>query len=218
MICFNNKKSAFSLLELFFVLVIMVMLIGVMTGTFQKSYEQSKVARAFSEMDSLINALKGYYGRFGRFPGKIQDGVVSGYTKEILVELKKNGFIPYGEEFVDPWGNNPAETESDSEGYLIIVEVFEDMYENNKLKPNQEISVSSNYLFKKEFPETMLKSMTKEEYFKFLEQNFHLFGKYILLNYSSNIEELALEKEKNNNDSDKNIFNKLNDILNKKPE
>ena len=104
-------------------------------------------------MEAIASAIKVYYATYGRFPYQGKVGYV--ITSEVLDELKAKGFLPYGSELVDPWGDSIDDGDNDAvfaeTGYRVVIMAKEDLFDSDTkiLQKGQFVFVQSNRLNEK---------------------------------------------------------------------
>jgi len=109
----NRKSNAFSLIEMLVVLAMISILMGVTFSGIGKARTRARVAKANSEVRSLMNAWLAYESSYDDWPVDIEGEDIDAYAENIAPLLGKgndgdgsvylNATIKAGA-FRDPWG------------------------------------------------------------------------------------------------------------------
>ena len=100
----NNARSAFTLIELLLVMVILVVLAAVVVPKFTSRSEQARVTAATTDISNLETALDAFEVDNGRYPSNEQ-GLQALVAKPQSSPVPPN-WKPYLDKLPkDPWGN-----------------------------------------------------------------------------------------------------------------
>ncbi len=99
---FNNKRKAFTMLELMIVIVILGMLATIIMPKIVGKPEQARRQKARIEIKSIEAALAMFETEVGRLP-TTSEGLQALVTNPGVEGYQKGGYI---DKTTDPWGNN----------------------------------------------------------------------------------------------------------------
>src|SRR6266446_10974027 len=64
----EDRKAAFTLMELLLVIVIIVILVGLAFPAFQGVLERAKKMQAKNDLAQIVTAVNAYYTEYGKYP------------------------------------------------------------------------------------------------------------------------------------------------------
>lgn len=99
----RNVRSAFTLIELLLVMVILVVLAAVVVPRFAGRSEQARVTAATTDVNNIDNAIEAFETDTGRYPSN-DEGVGALVNAPPNVQNWHGPYIKKGVP-VDPWGN-----------------------------------------------------------------------------------------------------------------
>lgn len=110
----NNKKKAFTLVELLVVIVIIALLSSLVAPKFFGKLDDAKVKTAYTQMQMLSTSLDSFRLDVGRYPST-EEGLKELWIKESDIKGWNGPYLPKKVD-EDPWGNPYSYKKPGSDG------------------------------------------------------------------------------------------------------
>lgn len=116
----SRRQRGFTLIELLVVIAVLGILAGILLPAATGAIQKARVSQARSDLDSIVSAVKAFYGEYGRMPiesGNGKGDFSSADKPEVIEALKADTTggkkvnpreIPFLDLRIgkDPWGND----------------------------------------------------------------------------------------------------------------